>query len=222
MLSLYLRNLFLFVCFSLLFGCTSQYATERLEKEIYSVFPRDFITDIAQSDSLDTLSCRVIENLKIKVGKFQTEIDQLGRTSEALTIQRNQLINHLKNMDAFLTALQHAPDMRNAGAKLKKVLLDDGLSTRQKLQRLTYNLERIPGYYLNARACLKQVTASGAALAIDKQLMTLELLEEELPDSLAAWGLTGNKKAALNRAMYKSKLACKDYIAFCNAFRKNN
>ncbi len=221
MLSRCLQSLFLFVCSWLLFGCTGRYATERLKEEIYGVFPQDFITDIARSDSLDTLSCQVIENLKIKVGKFQTEMDQLGRASEVVTIQRNQLINHLRNIDAFLTALQHAPDMRNAGAKLKKVLLDDGLSTRQKLQRLTYNLERIPGYYLNARACLEQVTASGAALAIDKQLMTIELLEEELPDSLAAWGLAGNNKAALNKAMYKSKLACKDYIAFCNAFRKN-
>lgn len=120
---------------------------------------------------------------------------------------------------AFLDQLRHDPALYNLGGKLKVTLSRPETPLPTRLEMIEAQLREAMHYFAVAKENLQSPKPEKTQLSIEKQLLTLEFLQSELPDSIALAQLDEAKKAALFDQLQHATLAVKDYLAFCKSLQ---
>lgn len=109
------------------------------------------------------------------------------------------------------------PSLYNIAAEIKRQLGRSDLSLENKLQFIGQRLEEAEIYYRAAKQNIRMPSPERSQLAVQKQILGLKLLSEELPDSIRQASLPEADRQVLLVKVEKATLLLKDYLAFCES-----
>ncbi len=108
------------------------------------------------------------------------------------------------------------PVAYNLGGYVKRVLTNDTLNDEVRWKLIAENLAQAPAYYQNAQRTLANPSPQRLRLSVQKQMLTLRLLNGELRDSLQTATLPPSQRRYILKLIPPAQSAIKDYIVFCN------
>ncbi len=123
----------------------------------------------------------------------------------------------LDQLFAELENLQRDPSLYNPVGHWKTVLAKSKPPLDTRLRRISQQMQDANAYFSAAKANLRAPIASRIELAIQKQLLAIKFLNTELPDSIALSSLSTDDRDTLMLRTYDTKIAVKDYLAFCRS-----
>ncbi|MFN7117281.1 MAG: hypothetical protein ACK4TA_10815 [Saprospiraceae bacterium] len=145
---------------------------------------------------------------------FRPNYNQLNRLNEQHRKEWLQLKKQMEDQLEEIQQLQKDPSLYNLGGAIKKTLVSN---ENQKWQIIERQLAEAPRYYKAAIDILAPSDAEKTRLAIEKQLLTLKLLQTELMDSLARAPLHEPQQQKIVQHNAQAQIAVKNYIAFCRS-----
>lgn len=116
-----------------------------------------------------------------------------------------------------INQLRSDPSLYNLGGAIKTTLAHKNATSEEKWQRIERQLQEAPWYYTVAKDNLVYPDTAKTRLAIDKQLLTLRLLQTELVDSLSRSKLNEPQHQSILTLNAQAQIAVKDYLAFCRS-----
>ena len=128
-----------------------------------------------------------------------------------------RLKNQMQDKLLEIKQLRSDPSLYNLGGVIKTTLVRKNTTSEEKWQRLERQLQEAPWYYTVAKDNLVHPDTAKTRLAMDKQLLTLQLLQTELLDSLSRSKLKEPQRQSILTHHYKARIAVKDYLAFCRS-----
>lgn len=202
-------------------SCHPYAPLDRLEKEIFLQFPYRQYTEIERRiDTLTYYTPVTLNNNLELIGAFRNRLSTLQPTEKWISEKRvlhQELSQYLEELEAHFHRYQKDPSIYNLGGRLVQVLSLPEMNAEEKGKHCLKLLEEASPFYRTARQCLQKPESDRLELAIQKQLATMQLLEEELMDSLRQWNLPSPQVQQINKALYIAHLSCKDYVAYCNS-----
>lgn len=163
--------------------------------------------------SPDTLVARLDQLEQYENELFAIDTSRLKANERKLWKQtHNALQGPLKKLREH----RDDPAVYNLGGMVKRVLTNDTLSDEARWKLIAENLEQAPAYYQNAQNTLKHPGPQRLRLAVQKQMLSLRLLNGELRDSLQTAALPPSQRRYILRLIPPAQSAIKDYIVFCN------
>jgi len=129
----------------------------------------------------------------------------------------NHYASELKAALANRDHLIEDPAVFDIGGTLGALLQPGSGVLSERLTRIEKCLAHAPAYYETAKALLQRPDPERTLLAIEKQLQTLRLIRDALPELLETAALDETSKQSFLEKTYRAKLAVKDYLAFCES-----
>lgn len=123
----------------------------------------------------------------------------------------------LDKLFAELTNLQSDPSLYNPVGHWKAVLAQSNSPLDERLHRISRQMQKATAYFSAAKANLRKPIPRQTELAIQKQLLAINFLNTELLDSIALSSLSVADRDTLRLRAYATKIAVKDYLAFCRS-----
>ncbi len=203
----------------LLLACTACQSPEqkalRLEKRILRELPAMFAGEILPR----ILTPAALDSAAQLCLAYRQKADAIrSHTSSpkvrAALLRIDQL---LADYEARLSAARADPSWYNLGGHLKTTLAQRDTPLPKRLATLNDQMALAQAWYAAARQNLRNPQPDNTRLAIRKHLLALELLRQELPDSIAQSSLSDAEKQRYLQAVANTQLQVKDYIAFCQS-----
>lgn len=183
---------------------------------------QDSIAPMQQSDR----ALHIIEPAQLHLEQvFYTDyLNKLEQIDQQRLTTKNHADYQLLKRDinarlTFLDQLQRDPSLYNLGGKLKATLAAPEIALSERLQLIDQQLQEAKIYFEAAKKNLTNPESEKTRLSIEKQLLTLQLLQSELPDSIASANLASAEQTALLAKVNEAKLIVKDYLAFCQSLQ---
>jgi hypothetical protein len=125
---------------------------------------------------------------------------------------------------ATLRQYRDNPSWYNLGGSIVAVLsAADSLPLVKRIDIIELQLKAAPAYFAAAKEALQTSKRRPWLLASQKQLLTLQLLNGALKDSINSISMKPERQKSLTTTLEDAKRSVKDYLTFCNeAYFKEN
>lgn len=173
----------------------------------------------------ETESNKFLEREKF-LSAYQSALShfEVSKLKPAQQKEWNQIKRTLDIRQEELDRFYH-PSLYDFRKYLNPILQDSQLTLLQKFSKIESTLALSKSYYKNAKITFKQLPEpEDLTRAVEKQLLTLNFLQTELIDSLEISNVSKPQRQKIARHISLTKIAVKDYIAFCKSslFEYNN
>lgn len=162
-----------------------------------------------------------LDSLEFQVEQQQLIIDSVRhlRLSESILQELEDLETQLAKERLRIQQARSNPAIYNLGGLLKRVLVNQEYPLWVRLTQIDSCLQYAESYYDSAKQILQQPTPEKLPVAIQKQLLGIQFLLEELPDSIQkADPITiDSLLPQFQQQIEQGKIGIKDYLAYCQS-----
>jgi hypothetical protein len=207
------------VLFSLLFlfsACTPdqqyQFAAGSIKKNWKkTAYTTKEWPELLTATEINTTSLLIKESI-INLNSFQGK-------SLSIKLRKDEadLLNVLNEAATTLKRLQKDPSFYDFSARLQAKLGQADAPMAQKLQTISPLLPLAETYYRQAKLNLHPTDPTLCSAAVEKHIQSVAFLDQNLAHAIAAVDWPNQAKADFQKNLFQTKLALKDYLAWCRS-----
>lgn len=141
------------------------------------------------------------------------QMDPHGLTDSG-RLRQQELISRLDEEWRQLQAYRTDPSVYNLGGIVKSQLSRTEKPLAERLDRIAELLDQAPAYYRQAYSNLSELQSDRLTLAVEKQLLGLQFLQQDLRDSLQRHSRYSDQWQAM---IQEAGREIRSYLGFCRS-----
>ncbi len=167
----------------------------------------------------ELLSVSEINDATLVINKSLNTLNSFQGKPLAIKLRKDEaaLRNILTEARNTLERLQKDPSFYDFSARLKAKLVQAGGAMDQKLQTIAPLLPLSEAYYGQAKLNLHPTDPTLCSAAVEGHIQAVVFLDQDIAKTLPPTEWSTKAKADFQKNLFQTKLALKDYLAWCRS-----